>query len=283
MFSVEIKQKNNSFSDFIFLLFLFTNLIVYKFSVGVKDHKILDVFFYITVLVLFFFIKLNSKKTSGKIEHPKIRKWLLIFLFLSFLFSFDYFGLRILLTKIAGINISPDEGFEVFKNIKFGMIAQYISLSCFDVAIEEFVFRKCLYEFMLSRMVPCASVLTSLIFSFLHPHGSIFDYVFKILFSLELNFIYKKTSSLLSTILVHMFVDFFTGFFILEKNAFSSADPIFVFLIILIFLGSIIFLNRKIGFLKNELIYENRSKIYRYSIMLLLVTCVSFMILIKRV
>jgi len=220
----------------------------------------LSIIYYFTLLCLVFFMFISkSKYKIEKTSRIEFNEYLR-FLILGFFISFVYIGFKVLIMKIENISL-PDVDPAVLRSLNVGIVCTI----AFDVFAEEFVYRKCLYDFMLVRSIPFSSLSTSLLFSFLHPTGTLYDYLFKVLFSLELNFIYKKTRSLMNTVIVHFLTNVFIGLFLIVNNIFLM-NSIFIIFVVFGFLATIIYLNTKINAAENKRSLVVRTKLFRYTI-----------------
>jgi membrane protease YdiL (CAAX protease family) len=248
------------------LLVVITKFVLNYFHVSLNNEQLIqsykifiDISFFITILIV---VKLWKLKFKEQLKIPTLKTFFYILVFTFCAFSYDiflgtYFYEQIFDGKLPVIFFtSPRTGniYILFKAIFFAPI------------YEELFYRKIVFNKLKQRYNLLTSmIVSSLFFAFGHLDFSIHLLSFFVI-GLIFSYLYYKTNSILTVILLHSFYNVFNKFQKIIEIEFIPENYIYLLYYILGFVG-VYYSFKKLAFLSkknNAFFYFKDTKIYKY-------------------
>ena len=248
------------------LLVVITKFVLNYFKVNLNNEQLIqiykifiDVSFFITILIVVKLWKLNFKE---QLKIPSLKTFFYILVFAFCAFSYDiflgtYFYEQIFEGKLPIISFTSPETSNIYMLFK---------IIFFAPIYEEIFYRKIVFSKLKQRYSLLTSmIVSSLYFAFGHLDFSIHLLSFFV-FGLIFSYIYYKTNSILTVILLHAFYNVFNKFQKIIEIEFITENYIYLLYYIIGFVG-VCYSFKKLTLLskkKNAYFYFKDIKIFKY-------------------
>lgn len=248
------------------LLVVVTKFVLNYFHVSLNNEQLIqsykifiDISFFIAILIV---VKLWKLKFKEQLKIPSLKTFFYILVFAFCAFSYDiflgtYFYEQIFDGKLPIISFSSPRTSNIYMLLKAIFFAPIY---------EELFYRKIVFSKLKQRYNLLTSmIVSSLFFAFGHLDFSIHLLSFFVI-GLIFSYLYYKTNSILTLILLHSFYNVFNKFQKIIEIEFIPENYIYILYYIIGFVGvyysfkKLVFFSEK----NNAFFYFEDTKIYKY-------------------
>jgi hypothetical protein len=185
-------------------LLLLAVLVLHRLIFGIESWLVLLLLlpFYLTGL---YFVTIYQKNIQNAAPKITILSKTIYLILITAIFFGVFVDLIMVLSKgvdCLWVKLSKPEAY-IWKIVNEDIFGPFMMVVLLMPMLEEWLFRKNIYPFLLKTKLPYASIATSIAFSLIHYPDYIIVYGLVFLFSLQANYIYKKTKSYFLCVVFH--------------------------------------------------------------------------------